>query len=666
MSASDLLTGEGQASSFGVGPGSRATTRRPRGMKLRVAHWVILGNLLVAAVLMLGTVLTLHGSRAEELDRVREAADNLAHSLSIEVASELGLVDNALTTIATRYAGATEAERNAQLQQSMREQERLLPFISGLRAADATGRVLLGLPGGTAPFSIQGREYFSAARREGATVVSEPIYSRALNDWCLIVARPLQGERGEFQGVVYAVLAAQHFRTLFGRMSIGDDGAIALRSTTLRMLARHAPAATASMQDPSSADAPSELLQALDRDAERGWFVARSAFDGVERVTAYRRVPGRPFMVLADLGTGTQLARWEAEKTRQWLFAATIMLMVLSGFVYMILQHRRQATERAQALRVAREQALLLDNDLVGMVRVEGRRILWANRALHRILGHPDTSLAGQSMRLLYPDDATFERVGQLGYEALRRDGRFHAQLQMRSRDGKDLWVDLSAAATGGTEFLWMVVDIDQLKHSEQDAQHMALHDALTGLANRRLFEELLRQASAQARRQQQGLTVCYMDLDGFKPINDTHGHDAGDAVLREIGARLRHELRDNDSVARLGGDEFAWLLAGVGTEEEARAIVDRCIEKIRQPIQLTDGGTVKVGASVGLACSAVHGHSPQRLLLAADEAMYLVKRSARPTGPARAEGPAQRAQSPASLPTVMTACSISVDQGTL
>lgn len=369
---------------------------------------------------------------------------------------------------------------------------------------------------------------------------------------------------------------------------------------------------------------------------------------------------------LAGLGTGTQLARWEAEKTRQWLFAATIMLLVLSGFVYMILQHRRQAAERSQALRVAREQALLLDNDLVGMVRVEGRRILWANRALHRILGHPDTSLAGQSMRLLYPDDATFERVGQLGYEALRRDGRFHAQLQMRSRDGKDLWVDLSAAATGGTEFLWMVVDIDQLKHSEQDAQHMALHDALTGLANRRLFEELLRQASAQARRQQQGLTVCYMDLDGFKPINDTHGHDAGDAVLREVGARLRHELRDNDSVARLGGDEFAWLSAGVGTEEEARAIVDRCIGKIRQPIQLTDGGTVQVGASVGLACSAVHGHSPQRLLLAADEAMYLVKRSARPTRPARIDGPAQRAQSPASLPTVMTACSISVDQGTL
>jgi diguanylate cyclase (GGDEF)-like protein/PAS domain S-box-containing protein len=342
------------------------------------------------------------------------------------------------------------------------------------------------------------------------------------------------------------------------------------------------------------------------------------------------------------------------------LCIAALGILGLAAAIHAGVQDRHRRAAQAHVERLAREQALLLNNNLVGMVRVKDRRILWANPAIHRILGYDEGMVEGASMRLLYPDDDTFERVGRLGYEAVRRDGRFHAQLRMRTRGGADLWVDLSAAVLSDAEFLWMVVDIDQLKHSEERAQHEALHDPLTGLANRRLFEELLRQAAAQARRQDEGrrgLTVCYLDLDGFKPINDRHGHDAGDVVLRAIGDRLARELRGNDSVARLGGDEFAWFLAGVDDEPAARVVVTRLLAQLRQPIALPDGTEVRVDASVGIATSAAHGLSAQRLVLAADEAMYVRKRAA--SAP-------QRRQSADSLPTVMTACSIAGDQGVL
>lgn len=231
-------------------------------------------------------------------------------------------------------------------------------------------------------------------------------------------------------------------------------------------------------------------------------------------------------------------------------------------------------------------------------------------------------------MRVLYPDQDSFEMVGEQGYGALHRKGRFHTQMKMRMHSGGDLWVDLSSATLSETESIWMVVDINQLKHSEASAQHLALHDPLTGLANRRLFEELLQQAVAQAGRQRQGLAVCYMDLDGFKPINDRHGHEAGDVVLREVGERLRCELRSNDSVARLGGDEFAWLLSGVDDEAEARAVLGRCLARVQQAIPLGEGRSVRVDASIGLVLDGRQEHSAQALLQAADAAMYQAKRA--------------------------------------
>jgi diguanylate cyclase (GGDEF)-like protein len=155
--------------------------------------------------------------------------------------------------------------------------------------------------------------------------------------------------------------------------------------------------------------------------------------------------------------------------------------------------------------------------------------------------------------------------------------------------------------------------------------EQMARHDGLTGLANRTLMEDRLRQALARCARQPRTLAVVVMDLDGFKDVNDSWGHDAGDVVLRVVAARLAGLLRASDTVARLGGDEFAVVLPDLDGPADAGIVCRRIVESVSRPIPLKDR-EVRVGASVGIAVHPGDGDDPETLLERADAAMYRVK----------------------------------------
>jgi diguanylate cyclase (GGDEF)-like protein/PAS domain S-box-containing protein len=155
--------------------------------------------------------------------------------------------------------------------------------------------------------------------------------------------------------------------------------------------------------------------------------------------------------------------------------------------------------------------------------------------------------------------------------------------------------------------------------------EQMASHDALTELPNRRLFQDRLQQALARARRRDRRVGVLFIDLDGFKQVNDRHGHDAGDAVLKAIGTLLANGIRAEDTVARLGGDEFGVLLADVNDAEDAASVGGKLLAALSTPVAV--GGTeVRLGASVGVAVFPDHGIDPDAVMRAADDAMYRVK----------------------------------------
>ncbi|MCA6215645.1 diguanylate cyclase [Ideonella sp. B7] len=597
----------------------------------RVGWWLGMGNALVAVLLCTATFLNLDATWDTDHARAAEVADNLAHSVSIELAAELRLVDNALVSVGQRLpvnAGADPHSAAALLNTAIREQAPLVPFVAAIRFASVDGAVGADSTGGP-PIRIGDRAYFQRVLQSDGPVLSDPLVSRVLSEWCVILARRVVGPDGQVRGVVYAVLVARHFSTLFSKLALGDGGVIALRTQDFKLVARHAVGSPPSTDGMGQSHVSPELRAASRQYPAFGRYTSKEGQDKVERLYAYRAVPGFPLVLVAGLSSEQYVvAPWKAAAWRHWGFTALVMLLVLGGSVYVHVQHVRAREAAQYTARLARQQALMIENEWVGMLRVRQRRIEWLNQAAARILGHNRTVLLEASTRVLYPDQQAFEAIGEEGYRALRERGGFHTQVLMRTGNDARIWVDLSGTALSEDESVWMLVDIDGLKHSEAHAHHLALHDALTGLANRRSFDDQLRHALERAGQTGQGLAVCYMDLDGFKAINDRFGHDAGDAVLYQVGERLAAQVRASDLVARLGGDEFALVLAGAAEPAEVEPILQRCLEALHAAFPLPDGTPVQIGSSVGVAFGTTRADTPHGLLAAADAAMYAAKRA--------------------------------------
>jgi diguanylate cyclase (GGDEF)-like protein len=179
------------------------------------------------------------------------------------------------------------------------------------------------------------------------------------------------------------------------------------------------------------------------------------------------------------------------------------------------------------------------------------------------------------------------------------------------------------------TASLTVYANMGHLLEQKEKFETLAVRDALTGLGNRRMFEDLLETATALCRRHGGKLALFYMDLDKFKPINDTLGHDIGDLLLKEASARLQDAVRDSDVVFRMGGDEFAALLPECPTVELAMEVGNRVLERVRQPYHL-NGHECSIGVSIGISLFPIHGEDVQTLLKSADDALYTVKESGR------------------------------------
>ncbi|NUZ07860.1 PAS-domain containing protein [Schlegelella sp. ID0723] len=199
---------------------------------------------------------------------------------------------------------------------------------------------------------------------------------------------------------------------------------------------------------------------------------------------------------------------------------------------------------------------------------------------------------------------------------------RPHAYERQRP-DGRVLEVRSVPIHGGG--ILRTYMDVTQRRRSEERIQHMARHDGLTTLINREAFLERLAEAARPPAGAFHGFAVLFIDLDGFKPINDQHGHHVGDKVLTMVASRLRAAAREGDVVGRMGGDEFAVLQRGACTRANALGLAQRILESVRQDIEV-ESHRVRVSASIGIAVAAEPGCDPDTLLRQADAAMYTAK----------------------------------------
>jgi diguanylate cyclase (GGDEF)-like protein/PAS domain S-box-containing protein len=188
----------------------------------------------------------------------------------------------------------------------------------------------------------------------------------------------------------------------------------------------------------------------------------------------------------------------------------------------------------------------------------------------------------------------------------------------------------LHDAAGDVVGLLGITREINELKHAESALQDIATHDTLTGLPNRYLMFDRLNQLLIRAERFPTSFAVLFIDLDGFKRINDTRGHDVGDLVLRAVAERLSQSVRAADTVARIGGDEFVILLEALRAGGDATAVAQKIRGALEEPFSLP-GGATKVTVSIGISLYPEDGREAEVLLKAADVAMYRAKREAAP-----------------------------------
>ena len=219
------------------------------------------------------------------------------------------------------------------------------------------------------------------------------------------------------------------------------------------------------------------------------------------------------------------------------------------------------------------------------------------------------------------------------GLDDIRRGAQRELSLIVSSRsDGQEhsLLVRATPLQVGAVAGIVAIhSDVSEHVRSERRLSHLAHHDALTGLPNRLLFRDRLQSAVALSRRNHWLLAVLFVDLDGFKAINDTLGHDIGDRLLQEAARRLQKSVRDCDTVCRMGGDEFALVLPELGDMHEAAQVPQRIVESLRAPV-LIDEHQLRVTASIGISLFPVDADEPDVLIRYADVAMYHAKKLGR------------------------------------
>jgi diguanylate cyclase (GGDEF)-like protein/PAS domain S-box-containing protein len=255
--------------------------------------------------------------------------------------------------------------------------------------------------------------------------------------------------------------------------------------------------------------------------------------------------------------------------------------------------------------------------------------IEYVNPAFERITGYTLDEVKGRDPRFMGVPDVDGEQRRRIR-EALRRERSVSAVLRNTRKNGEvylnELRIDPVINLDGSvSHFVGVIDDVTKEHQYERRLHYAANHDPLTGLGNRTLLKERSHLAVAAAREHHQLLALALIDLDNFKAINDRHGHQAGDEVLKEVANRLRHNLREDDTIARLGGDEFVLLVSSQPSVTDVADVMERIRVALSVPIRIGHSEVV-AGASIGVALFPDDASHAEGLMRAADEAMYRAK----------------------------------------
>ncbi|MDO8208533.1 MAG: diguanylate cyclase [Gallionella sp.] len=281
----------------------------------------------------------------------------------------------------------------------------------------------------------------------------------------------------------------------------------------------------------------------------------------------------------------------------------------------------------------------VIQNVMDGIITInESGGIQGFNPAAEQIFGYSQRDILGKSIKVLLSEPDQAEHDAYIHQHLHTEQGgipgvRGREMLAIR-KNGEPFPMELSLSKMvlgGQNYFVGIARDITERRLAEQKIAHLAHYDFLTDLPNRALFLNSLVRSLSLAKRNNYKVAVFFLDLDGFKKINDTLGHDAGDLLLQQVAGRLKKTIRASDTVARVGGDEFTFVLNNPGSEEGISLLANKIIATLSEPFDL-NGRLCHVGGSIGISLFPDDTQSLEQLVTQADSAMYLAKQSGKNT----------------------------------
>ncbi|WP_024514224.1 EAL domain-containing protein [Bradyrhizobium sp. Tv2a-2] len=471
---------------------------------------------------------------------------------------------------------------------------------------------------------IADRDYFKRLKNDPALAEEvEVVAGRFSPAKAIVFARRVSGPHGEFLGLVARAIPPELLESFFASAGLGAEAAVAMHHENGQLLARY-PHAEA-LIGLNFRKGPSGQKSVFDEP----YVTTRltSPMDGKDRLVASRRLTTEPLVIVATRSLDATLATWRSQ-TKFFVAVAAVSILLIVITLYLIF---RQMTRRLSVEKQRLDSAI--NNMTQGLLLFDANeRLIVCNRGYIDMYGlSPDVVKPGCKFRdLLLHRQETGSFTGDIDAycdAVIENTHRSHCSI-VETSDGRLVEIRNVPVASGG----WLATheDVTERIKAEERIAHLAHYDALTDLPNRVLMRGHLQRRVAEL-ADGKPFSIFYIDVDEFKTVNDTLGHEAGDELLRQVAARLRSCVGAHDLVARLGGDEFAIIKAGTRERDALTALADEIMLKLQAPVACK-GQELPIDASIGIAIAPDHGASIEDLLKNADLAMYAAKSDGRRT----------------------------------
>jgi diguanylate cyclase (GGDEF)-like protein/PAS domain S-box-containing protein len=476
--------------------------------------------------------------------------------------------------------------------------------------------------------------------------IGEPAVGKISKKRLFFLSRRVETATGEFLGVVAAPVNVDRYVKVFENSRFNTDISITLVHAGGKVIARVPNFDQAFARDLSN----TALFDGV-RQAKAGTYKTFSVIDNLSRIFSYRVIDGLPLIIVVGSNDSETNRLLQQNYLTAGAGLAILLLLMISAGHFSLRTYRRQeerelryrtlysaSREMERQLLVNEESmklaSLLFQNSGEGMMVVDANgQILTINPAFSLLSGYTEKELIGHRAYELAShrhDQEFFDEI----FVCVRDTGHWNGELWQQSKDGEEFLASMVVNAVydeQGNPFRYVALlsDITQKKASEELIWRQANFDTLTGLPNRNMLYEHLRQEMKKTDRSQLPMALVFVDLDYFKEINDTLGHDKGDVLLKQVANRLLSCVRTSDIVARLGGDEFTVILSELRKPADVERTAQEILKKMSTPFQLGED-IAQISSSIGIALYPHDGADADSLMKSADKAMYGAKQKGR------------------------------------